>query len=209
MTDIQERISQNRRQTNEQIERIRQDSHLSEQGKKAAIERIYEQSQQKHQALKEQHEVAQEQQRASMHEDLFGPRFTISMPDYKRDQLRSQYRRALQEADEILTGEEGEYNVRGLLRFMEVSELAQDETALRAAFAVASNRGVQPAIEWYLSRHPEKAEQYRDYSQLDQAMRQPTARQKLEQIFGLSGAVRPSEVRDRRDNPMADIFGGR
>lgn len=209
MTDIQEQIAENRRQTNQQIEKVRENGHLSDEGKKAQIKQIYETGMENHQALEAKYHEGREKQRETTHEELFGPRFSAFTPDYQKASAKREYRLSLTEADKTLTGNGEEFNVEGLLRYLEMADLSQDDLAARAAFTIANNKGVKPVIDRYLGRRPELQEKYEDYRTLDQEMTNPTADQKAKEIFGggLIPPVRPEEVRDHRDNPMSDIFG--
>jgi hypothetical protein len=213
MTDIKEEMARNRQELNSTAEGIRNNPKLSPEGRRDAIQQVYNRALEQHRALKEHYDAAVEREREDLHSQLFAPSFAIGQPDYVRANIRSEYQRNLQEADRILFPDGAEeYDVEGLLRYLEMAELSGDQLASKAAFAVASNKGVTPVVNAYLESRPELAEKYEQHKALEQATREPTALQRIAQGFELSPPVKPEEIRDYQpsgtSSAMAEIFGG-
>ncbi len=214
MAGIEQEISNNRKRTNGEVEKVRANTKLSDEGKVEALAQTWGRGVERHEALIERLTQQTEKKREGLHSELYAPSFTIAEPDYERARIRGDYRRNLQEADKILFPDGAEeYNVDGLLRYLETAELAGDRHAAKAAFAIASNRNIKPVIERYLANRPEVAEKYEEHQRLERATREPTPIEKIAQSFTLAPPVRPPELRDRQPggaggSEMAQIFGG-
>ena len=212
MGDLREEISRNRQELNSTVEGIRNNPKLSPEGRRDAIKQVYYRALEHNRALKEHYDAEVEREREDLHSQLFAPSFTIGQPDYVRANIRSEYRRNLQEADRILFPDGAEeYDVEGLLRYLEMAQLSGDQLASKAAFAVASNKGVTPVVNAYLESRPGLAEKYEQHKALEQATREPTAMQRIAQSFELSPPVKPAELKAYRPSgtsEMAQIFGG-
>jgi hypothetical protein len=195
MSDIKEQVSANRRDTERRLEQVRNDAHLSEEGKRQKLYEIHSQAMQRHEALVEQHEAEQHKELEDLHNQLFGLRFTIGQADYQRSNLKAEFRRNLTEADNALE----DRGVEGLQRFMERARLAGDRHAERAAFAVAHSRSFGPVVEAYLEANgTEERERYEAYQQLDRRARNPNPADLFAQSFELAPPPRPPEIENYR-----------
>ena len=210
--NIEEALSQNRQSTLREIKQVRESEHLSDVGKAQVITEKFNKGHERHQALVERLEADEEKARTDLHHDLFTSKFTISQPDYARDQIRRNFRMNLQEADKILTEgmeETGGYNVAGLQRYLEMSLLCGGREAARAAFSLAHERGITEVTERYLQAFPDARPAYEEYRERDRRPRHATGGDMIERSFKTGWIPRPPELgRDRDgDNAVAQIFG--
>lgn len=212
MDRMKEAVDHNRKAYDEVEKSLRDNPNLSEQGRSRAITEKFEQAQRKHEALAGKYYELKDKQKNDMHETLFEPRQTISQTDAQREANSRRYHQYVLDADSRLTVDEnGGFNERDLIRYMEVARLSGNQEAERAAFWVAHSRGAPTAVREYLDKHPEANESYHRYQQMDQAARQPSAAQMFSNLWELVGPKRPDELRDRRnvgEGPLRDIFSG-
>src|SRR5829696_3796124 len=130
MTDNKEQIAAHRRQIKQKIEAVRQDEQLSDEGRRQAIYKLYSKGLEIHQRLVEQYHAQRDAEREKLHKQLFAPSFGLGTFEHQKSAMRVEFRRALQELDQIVhTPGEPEYNLEALERYLERAELAGDALA--------------------------------------------------------------------------------
>lgn len=206
MSDIKEQISQNRQEALRQLEGVRQNAYLSGEGKRQRMAELYENARQRHQALVDQHHAKQRKDLEDLHDGLFAPQFTIGQPDYQRSSIKSEYRKSLTEADEVLEDRGAE----GLRRYLERAELSGDRHAARAAFAVAHSRSYEAIVNAYLESYPDEWERYQEYQALDGEIRNPDPMQQFAASYELAFVPKPEEIQNYRadSEPAPALAGG-
>ncbi|MBA3473252.1 MAG: hypothetical protein H0T57_08510 [Rubrobacter sp.] len=133
---IEQANSSSNAEYNRSVEQIRNNPHLSEEGRSEALKNAYEKSMEKHITFTKKRMELKEKQREDLHGDLFrpGPGFLTETPQEQRERGAS-YRRSWMEADQLLEpNDEGRMDDRKLLRYLEAAQLAGDTLAEQAAF---------------------------------------------------------------------------
>lgn len=163
------------------VERIQNDPHLSEEGKRAKLAELYRSYSQRIAPLEQEHATGQESRMAVLRRKAFGP------PSADPARMAG-FRQAMDRATTAYgQGEEYQDKRQALADLLEQAEMTGDEDQATACFVVGAQNGAEEVVTAFLADRPERAQAYVDYLNAKDA---PTD---LDGLFTVAAAFRVDE----------------